>query len=76
MRVVDDPHQAVTGAAAVVLLTDWPVFRTLDWALIAELMDGRTVLDTRNHLDPDALERAGLLLQGAGRMPVRSNTIG
>jgi UDPglucose 6-dehydrogenase len=75
MRVVDDPHQAVTGAAAVVLLTDWPVFRTLDWALIAQLMDGRTVLDTRNHLDPDALKRAGLVLQGAGRTPVRSNTI-
>jgi UDPglucose 6-dehydrogenase len=67
MTVVDDPYAAVTGVAAVVLLTDWPEFRGLDWSRIAELMDGATVLDTRNHLDVDALRRAGLVLLSAGR---------
>ncbi|MFD7652461.1 UDP-glucose dehydrogenase family protein [Actinosynnema sp. NPDC059797] len=69
MTVVDDPYAAVRDADAVVLLTEWPAFRTLDWALVASLMAGSTVLDTRNHLDPDALRRAGLVLRGLGREP-------
>jgi UDPglucose 6-dehydrogenase len=69
MTVVDDPYAAVQGAKAVVLLTDWPEFRTLDWVKVAALMDGVTVLDTRNDLDPDALHLAGLKLQGVGRAP-------
>ncbi|KOV88925.1 UDP-glucose/GDP-mannose dehydrogenase family protein [Nocardia sp. NRRL S-836] len=67
MLVVDDPYQAVKGAEAVVLLTDWPVFRTLDWVRVSELMDGHTIIDSRNHLDADALARAGLRHSGVGR---------
>ncbi len=65
--LVDDPYQAVKGAEAAVLLTDWPVFRTLDWVRVAEVMDGHVVVDARNHLDADALLRAGLLHSGVGR---------
>ncbi|MEU4740000.1 UDP-glucose/GDP-mannose dehydrogenase family protein [Actinosynnema sp. NPDC023658] len=67
MTVVDSPYAAVRDADAVVLLTEWPEFRALDWALVASAMSGSTVLDTRNHLDPDALARAGLVLHGLGR---------
>ncbi|MDU0289613.1 UDP-glucose/GDP-mannose dehydrogenase family protein [Saccharothrix longispora] len=71
MTVVGDPYAAVRGADAVVLLTDWPEFRSLDWARVADGMTGSTVLDTRDHLDPDALHRAGLVLLGLGREPAR-----
>ncbi|MFI9810819.1 UDP-glucose dehydrogenase family protein [Saccharothrix variisporea] len=67
MTVVDDPYSAVRDADAVVLLTEWPEFRTLDWARVAGLMNGVLVLDTRNHLDEDALRRAGLVREGLGR---------
>ncbi|GAA0224369.1 UDP-glucose/GDP-mannose dehydrogenase family protein [Saccharothrix mutabilis subsp. mutabilis] len=67
MTVVDDAYSAVRDADAVVLLTEWPEFRTLDWARVAGLMNGVLVLDTRNHLDDDALHRAGLLREGLGR---------
>ncbi|CAL9660449.1 UDP-glucose 6-dehydrogenase TuaD [Actinosynnema sp. ALI-1.44] len=67
MTVVDDAYSAVRDADAVVLLTEWPEFRTLDWARVAALMNGVLVLDTRNHLDDDALHRAGLLREGLGR---------
>ncbi|GLZ32636.1 UDP-glucose 6-dehydrogenase [Lentzea sp. NBRC 105346] len=70
MLVVDDPYQAIKGAEAVVLLTDWPVFRTLDWVRVAELMDGHAIIDSRNQLDEDALVRAGLLHLGVGRAPL------
>lgn len=67
ISVAEDPYEAVTGADAVVVLTDWPEFRTLDWRQICQLMAGRTVIDTRNQLDPAALDRAGLCWHGMGR---------
>jgi UDPglucose 6-dehydrogenase len=67
MRLVDDPYEAVKGAIAVVVLTEWPEFRTLDWTRVAELMDGFTVVDTRNLLDGDELGQSGLAWQAIGR---------
>jgi UDPglucose 6-dehydrogenase len=66
IAVTEDPYNAVTGADAVVVLTDWPQFRTLDWTLICQLMAGRIVIDTRNNLDYAALARAGLRCHGTG----------
>ncbi|MER7010520.1 UDP-glucose/GDP-mannose dehydrogenase family protein [Saccharopolyspora sp. NPDC000359] len=65
-----DPYQAAKGAAALVLLTEWQEFRTLDWTRVAHELDGPVVVDTRNHLDPDVLRRAGLSWRGVGRTPV------
>jgi UDPglucose 6-dehydrogenase len=73
MTVVDSPYEAVRDADAVVLLTEWPQFRALDWARVASAMAGSTVLDTRNHLDADALARAGLVLHGLGREGTRTD---
>ncbi|MGW1680439.1 UDP-glucose dehydrogenase family protein [Saccharopolyspora sp. NPDC002376] len=70
LTLVDDPYQAAKGAAALVLLTEWQEFRTLDWNRVAQQLDGPVVVDTRNHLDPDALSRAGLSWRGVGRTPV------
>ncbi|QGK71926.1 nucleotide sugar dehydrogenase [Allosaccharopolyspora coralli] len=69
VTVVDDPYQAAKGAAGLVLLTEWPEFRTLDWAAMASTMNGPVVVDTRNHLDPDALRRVGVSWHGVGRTP-------
>ncbi|MDA3629727.1 UDP-glucose/GDP-mannose dehydrogenase family protein [Saccharopolyspora oryzae] len=70
LTLVDDPYQAAKGAAALVLLTEWQEFRTLDWTRVAQELDGPVVVDTRNHLDPDVLRRAGLSWRGVGRTPV------
>jgi UDPglucose 6-dehydrogenase len=70
LTLVDDPYQAAKGAAGLVLLTDWQEFRTLDWSRLAALLDGPVVIDTRNHLDPDVLRRAGISWRGVGRPPV------
>ncbi|MFB9906541.1 UDP-glucose dehydrogenase family protein [Allokutzneria oryzae] len=70
VRVVGDAYEVAKGAAGLVLLTEWPEFRTLDWSRVAALLEGRVVIDTRNHLDPDVLRRAGLGWRGVGRQPV------
>ncbi|MGB2711299.1 MAG: UDP-glucose/GDP-mannose dehydrogenase family protein [Conexibacter sp.] len=58
---------AVAGADAVVLVTEWPEFRALDWGAAGERMAGRLVVDGRNVLDRDALAAAGFAYEGIGR---------
>ncbi|MBA8827605.1 UDPglucose 6-dehydrogenase [Saccharopolyspora lacisalsi] len=68
--LVDDPYRVAKEAAGLVLLTGWPEFRTLDWSRLAGMLRGPVVVDTRNHLDPDVLRRAGMSWRGIGRAPV------
>jgi UDPglucose 6-dehydrogenase len=67
LTVVDDPYEAVRGAEAVVVLTEWPAFRTLDWTRLAAHIGTRVVVDTRNLLDADVIRRAGFTWIGVGR---------
>ncbi len=62
-----DAIDAIAGADAVVLVTEWDEFKTLDWAQVAEQMAGRVVLDGRNALDREAVAAAGLTYEGIGR---------
>lgn len=57
---------ALTDCDLALLLTDWPEFATLNWSRIASQMRGNVVIDTRNQLDPDSLEAAGLRLHSTG----------
>jgi UDPglucose 6-dehydrogenase len=62
-----DAMDAIDGADAVVLVTEWDEFTTLDWAQVAERMAGRLVRDGRNALDREAVAAAGLTYEGIGR---------
>ncbi|OBI74866.1 UDP-glucose/GDP-mannose dehydrogenase family protein [Mycobacterium sp. E740] len=63
---VDDPYLAAKDADAIVVLTEWPEFRDLDWALIAEQAPGAVVVDTRNLLDPTLLTGLDVTYLGNG----------
>jgi UDPglucose 6-dehydrogenase len=67
LDLVDDPHLVAKDADALVVLTEWPQFRELDWARIAGLARTPVVVDTRNLLDPDVLRRAGVAWVGIGK---------
>ncbi|HEV8562305.1 MAG TPA: UDP-glucose/GDP-mannose dehydrogenase family protein [Actinophytocola sp.] len=67
IELIADPYQAATGADALVILTEWPEFRTLDWPRIATLLREPIVVDTRNLLDPQTLRRAGIIYTSLGR---------
>jgi UDPglucose 6-dehydrogenase len=58
---------AIEGADAVVLVTEWPEFGDLDFAEVAAAMRGTLVVDGRNFLDPEAVRAAGLTYEGIGR---------
>jgi UDPglucose 6-dehydrogenase len=59
--------EALDGADAVVLVTEWPEFQALDWDTAARRMPGRLVIDGRNALDPQAVRAAGFAFEGIGR---------
>jgi UDPglucose 6-dehydrogenase len=67
VRFADDAIDAVTGADAIVLVTEWDEFRTLDWGTVAEAMAGNVLVDGRNALDPKVIAAAGLVYEGIGR---------
>ena len=59
--------EALDGADAVVLVTEWPEFKQLDWDTAARRMVGRVVIDGRNALDQQAVRAAGFAFEGIGR---------
>jgi UDPglucose 6-dehydrogenase len=59
--------EAVKGADAVVIVTEWPEFQELDWSEVAERMNGRLLVDGRNCVEPGDVTAAGLLYEGVGR---------
>src|SRR4051794_19210017 len=62
-----DALACVSGADAVVLVTEWAEFKELDWSAVAGAMSGTLVIDGRNALDPAAVKDAGLEYEGVGR---------
>ncbi|NIY63295.1 UDP-glucose dehydrogenase family protein [Streptomyces malaysiensis] len=67
LTLTDTPEEALRGARACLVLTEWPEFRDLDWERAAGLLGSPAVYDFRNLLDPDRLRRAGLSCEGIGR---------
>jgi UDPglucose 6-dehydrogenase len=59
--------EAVSGADAAVLVTEWRELIELDYAAVAQAMAGDLLIDGRNALDPAAVRAAGLTYEGIGR---------
>ncbi len=58
---------ALEGANACVIVTEWGEFADVDWSEAADRMAGRLVIDGRNYIDPAAVQAAGLDYEGIGR---------
>ena len=72
IRFGDNDHlsivcASVTGADAVVLVTDWPQLSDVDWMAVQRAMRGNVLIDGRNFLDPVGMRAAGLVYEGIGR---------
>jgi len=65
--VETDPERLADGCDAMVLVTDWAQFKTLDYGKMASLMNAPVMIDGRNFLDQKSLEAAGFQYIGVGR---------
>ena len=66
-----DPLEALDGADAAVLVTEWPQLAELDWREAARRMRNPLLIDGRNMLDPAELRAAGFTYDGIGARRIR-----
>jgi UDPglucose 6-dehydrogenase len=67
VEMAGSPLEALEGADAAVLVTEWGEFAELDWKAVAERMARPLLVDGRNFLDAEALRAAGFEYEGIGR---------
>ncbi|NNM87258.1 MAG: hypothetical protein HKL95_01930, partial [Phycisphaerae bacterium] len=71
VRWCDTIEQCTRGADAVALITDWPVFVTIDWHSVMQWLRGKHVFDGRNCLASGRVSAAGLHYYAIGRPEVK-----
>ena len=67
INVQQSVDEAMREGDVLVILTEWPEFRSLDFEQVKELLSGSAIVDTRNLLDPQSVRAAGLSYDGVGR---------
>jgi UDPglucose 6-dehydrogenase len=68
VRMCKDPYEAITGADATVIVTEWDAFRALDLKRVKELAGDNVLVDLRNIYDPQALRDNGFKYVSVGRV--------
>ena len=63
----EDAYDAVTGAEALTIVTEWNEFRALDLERVKSLMKSPVMVDLRNIYDPDEMAAAGFRYTCVGR---------
>ena len=63
----EDAYDAIEGADAIVLMTEWNAYRGLDLERVKKLMSGRVFVDLRNVYEPKDMVVAGFEYTGVGR---------
>ncbi|MCU0472296.1 MAG: UDP-glucose/GDP-mannose dehydrogenase family protein [Bacteroidales bacterium] len=62
-----DPYEALEGADAMVLMTEWSEFHLPDFKKIAGILKGKIIFDGRNIYDPSEIKKLGFKYFGIGR---------
>lgn len=68
----EDPYKAAVGAHAVAIMTEWDLYRTLEWEKIFDVMEKPAFLfDGRNIVDHERLFKIGFNVYPLGRTPLK-----
>ncbi len=67
LHLAEDQYEALQGADALILVTEWKLFRYPDWEAMKKQMRRPLIFDGRNQFDPKQLSEAGFEYYGIGR---------
>ncbi|MEO8449273.1 MAG: UDP-glucose/GDP-mannose dehydrogenase family protein [Gemmatimonadota bacterium] len=67
VELAADPYDALTGADALVVVTEWLVYRNPDFERIRTALAQPLIIDGRNLYEPDRMARLGIKYHGIGR---------
>ena len=70
VEFADSPYDAARNADALLILTEWDQFATLDWDRLREQLNDPIVIDGRNLYDPEAMAALGFTYYSVGRPAV------
>lgn len=68
-RLAKHPEHVLEGADALIVMTEWPVFRSPDFDAIRARLKEPVIFDGRNLYDPEYLAQIGFVYYGVGRRP-------
>ena len=71
IEYASDQYDALVDADAMVLVTEWNDFRTLNYKVLGKLLKNRLVFDGRNLYEPSEMQEFGFTYYGIGREPVK-----
>jgi UDPglucose 6-dehydrogenase len=75
VRFAAHPLDALDGADALLLVTEWKSFQNPDFQAIARRMRKAIVFDGRNIYDPEQLQEYGIPYRGIGRRNALANAL-
>lgn len=67
VRCVEDPYDALAGADALLLVTEWNEYRGVDFARVRKALKSPVIFDGRNVWDPAAVRALGFEYRSIGR---------
>jgi len=67
ITTVDKPNEALEGADALVIVTEWKAFRSPDFDLLKQKLKNPLIFDGRNLFEPETLTELGFSYRGIGR---------
>lgn len=66
-------YDTLEGADALLIVTEWPEFRTPEFDKIASLLKNKVVFDGRNVFEPEQMKELGFEYYSIGRLPVKKS---
>ncbi len=70
IQFANDQYEALIGADALAIVTEWSVFRTPSFKVMRELLRQPAIFDGRNLYDLDRMAQEGFYYESIGRMPI------
>jgi len=70
IKFASDQYEALAGADALAIVTEWSVFRTPNFEMMAGLLNDKVIFDGRNLYDLDQMEEQGYYYESIGRSTI------
>ena len=67
----DDAYDTLPNSDALVIITEWNVFRAMDMHRVKDLLNSPVLVDMRNIYDPETMRELGFTYVSVGRPSVR-----
>ena len=70
IKYAADPYEALNGADALLIVTEWSLFRTPDFDEVASLLKSKVIFDGRNLYDLEKMIECGFYYNSIGRKEI------